>query len=307
MTIHQFLLKEGWFVPDIFELKDGSDRRPVQVATVVVDECSMIPVDLFGTLLRALDSGPLTRLILVGDPNQLPPIGPGRPFADIIEWLQEEEADCIAPLSVCMRTSEHGSDPDGESVALALAESYRASEVNPGDDEVLADVARGVSSGDLEVTFWKDHDELLARLRSRMATNLGIRERDYQSFNRSLGIDTRDWIRAEAWQILSPSRVHHFGTDELNRLIQQEYKGGLIARARNPGTKSARPFGEQDIVWTDKVIQVVNQGRKGWPRGEALNYVANGEIGIVKRTQGGYLDVGTTGIRSTTVWNWPMR
>ena len=55
-------------------------------------------------LLRALDSGPLRRLILVGDPNQLPPIGPGRPFADIIEWLHKEHVDCIAPLHVCMRT-----------------------------------------------------------------------------------------------------------------------------------------------------------------------------------------------------------
>ena len=30
----------------------------------------------------------VTRLILVGDPNQLPPIGPGRPFVDIIAWLE---------------------------------------------------------------------------------------------------------------------------------------------------------------------------------------------------------------------------
>ncbi|QCQ22088.1 hypothetical protein FDQ92_07855 [Desulfoglaeba alkanexedens ALDC] len=77
MTIHQFLLKQGWFMPDIFVLKPQSDQRPYQATTVIIDECSMIPTDLFGTLLRALDSGPLSRLILVGDPNQLPPIGPG--------------------------------------------------------------------------------------------------------------------------------------------------------------------------------------------------------------------------------------
>ncbi len=80
MTIHQFLLKQGWFVPDIFALKPDSDQSPFQATTVVVDECSMIPTDLFGTLLRALDSGPLSRLILVGDLNQLPPIGPGETF-----------------------------------------------------------------------------------------------------------------------------------------------------------------------------------------------------------------------------------
>jgi len=295
MTIHQFLLKQGWFVPDIFALKQESDKSPYQATTVIIDECSMIPSDLFGTLLRALDSGPLSRLILVGDPNQLPPIGPGRPFADIIEWLEREHPDCISPLSVCMRTDEDEGTSVKESVALALAEGYRASVVSPGDDEILAAVARGESAGDLEVAFWDDHDQLLAQLRSRMAGNLGIRDDDYASFNRSLGIDTKDWVRSEDWQILSPTRAQHFGTDDLNRLIQMEYKGGLIAQAKNPRNKSPRPFGDQEIVYTDKVIQVINRSIKGWPRDTGLDYVANGEIGIVRSTtkvnRSSYLDV----------------
>jgi len=290
MTIHQFLLKQGWFVPDIFALKQKSEERPYQATTVIVDECSMIPTDLFGTLLRALDAGPLSRLILVGDPNQLPPIGPGRPFADIIEWLQKEQPDCIAPLSVCMRTDEDEGGPAEDSVALALADGYRASVVSPGDDEILAAVARGRSAGDLDVVFWDDHDDLLAKLKGRMAALLGIRDNDYKSFNRSLGIDVKNWMRSEAWQVLSPTRAQHFGTDNLNRLIQMEYKGGLIATARR---KKPRPFGEQEIVWTDKVIQVFNRSMKAWPRDTGLDYVANGEIGIVAATSAQYdsLDV----------------
>ena len=295
MTIHQFLLKQGWLVADIFALRRESDRSPFQATTVIVDECSMIPTDLLGTLLRALDSGPLSRLILVGDPNQLPPIGPGRPFADIIEWLQEKQTDCIAPLSVCMRTNEEGDGAAEDSVALALADGYRASVVSPGDDEILAAVARGESTRDLEVVFWDDHDELLNGLRSRMAKDLGIREDDYKSFNASLGIDAKAWKRSEGWQILCPTRTQHFGTDDLNRLIQKEYKGGLIAQAKNPYSKFPRPFGDQEIVWTDKVIQVINQSIKGWPRNTGLDYVANGEIGIVRSTNKGarspYLDV----------------
>ena len=209
MTIHQFLLKQGWFVPDIFALRKESSIGPFQATTVIIDECSMIPTDLFGTLLRAIDTGPLSRLILVGDPNQLPPIGPGRPFADIIEWLQNEQADCIAPLSVCMRIDEEERDPERDSVSLALADGYRASVASPGDDEILATVARGESTGDLEVVFWNDHDELLETLRRRMAANLAVRDDDYGSFNRSLGIDTKDWVRSEAWQILSPRRARH--------------------------------------------------------------------------------------------------
>lgn len=294
MTIHQFLLKQGWFVPDIFVLKPQSDQSPYQVTTVIIDECSMIPTDLFGTLLRALDSGPLSRLILVGDPNQLPPIGPGRPFADIIEWLQREHPECIAPLGVCMRTDDERDIPAENSIALALADGYRASVVSPGDDEVLAAIARGESAGDLEVVFWDNHDELLAKLKGRMADLLGIRDDDYQSFNRSLGIDAKNWVHSEAWQILSPTRAQHFGTDDLNRLIQLEYKGGLIANAKNPWSKVPRPFGEQEIVYTDKVIQVINRSIKGWPRDTGLDYVANGEIGIVRSTtkgdRGDYLD-----------------
>ena len=295
MTIHQFLLKQGWFMADIFALKTESDESPFQATTVIVDECSMIPTDLFGTLLRALDSGPLSRLILVGDPNQLPPIGPGRPFADIIEWLKKEHADCIAPLSVCMRTNEKEDGPAEDSVALALADGYRASVVSPGDDEILAAVARGEAKGDLEAVFWHDHDQLLAMLRSRMAENLGIRDDDYKSFNHSLGIDTKAWVQSEAWQILSPTRAQHFGTDDLNRLVQKEYKGGLIAQARSPRSRFPRPFGDQDIVWTDKVIQIINRSIPGWPKGVGLDYVANGEIGIVhsttKGTRSSYLDV----------------
>ena len=127
----------------------------------------MIPTDFFGTLLRALDSGPLRRLILVGDPNQLPPIGPGRPFADLIEWLQKKHPDCIAPLNECMRIDDDPAESSEESIALALADGYRASAVGPADDEILASVARGESNGDLEVVFWNDHDELLAKLKDR--------------------------------------------------------------------------------------------------------------------------------------------
>ncbi|MBT4512064.1 MAG: AAA family ATPase [Chloroflexi bacterium] len=275
MTIHQFLLKQGWFRTGLFALKDDSDRDSYKATTVVIDECSMIPVDLFGTLLRALDMGPLTRLILVGDPNQLPPIGPGRPFIDIIEWLNKNYPDCIAPLNVCMRVDED--DPtessNEESVALELANGFRADAANPGDDEILASVARGRSEGDLQVVFWEDYDELRAKLKQNMADFLGFKENDFKGFNRSLGIDVGDWKKSEAWQILSPTRTQYFGTDDLNRTIQFEYRGGLINRAQNRWNRTPLPFGDLDIVWNDKIIQIRNQSRKGWPRNTGLEYV----------------------------------
>jgi exodeoxyribonuclease V alpha subunit len=301
-TIHQFLLKHGWLRPEIYQLRrEGGNRA--SAPTVIIDECSMVPTDLLGTLFRAISLDHVQRLILVGDPNQLPPIGPGRPFVDIVAWLTDHSADCVAHLRTTMRTAQ-GSDLSGEaSVALAFADGYRSDSVNPGDDEILSRIARGESWGDLETHFWKDHDELKQLLKQNMRELLELgAEGDYATFNESLGIGERpweqgDWRSAEAWQILSPLRIHPFGTDELNRTIQLEYRGGLIQSSTARWSKRPRPFGEQDIVYTDKVIQIANRRRQAWPRDRhALDYIANGEVGIVIRTSrgstGDYLDVG---------------
>ena len=50
---------------------------------VVVDECSMLPNDLMVSILSAIKPG--TKVVLVGDPHQLPPIGKGLPFSDMIK------------------------------------------------------------------------------------------------------------------------------------------------------------------------------------------------------------------------------
>lgn len=283
-TIHQFLLSQGWFMPGIFALRQESDKEPFKAVTVVVDECSMIPTDLFGTMLKALDGGPLKRLILVGDPNQLPPIGPGRPFVDTIEWLKGDCPEAVTPLAVCMRTDESGGE-SGDSVALALADGYRTGDIGPADDEILTAVARGQSQGDLDVVFWKDSDELQQAIRAALSSQIGIGAGDYSAFNRSLGIPEKNWEASESWQILSPTRTHHYGTDDINRDVQMEYRGGLIRNGQKAYSKSAKPFGEQEIVYTDKVIQVVNRSFEAWPRDTGLDYVANGEIGIVASTR----------------------
>lgn len=55
---------------------------PIDADVIVVDEASMIDIELAAALFDAI--GPRSRLVLVGDVNQLPPVGPGRPFADMI-------------------------------------------------------------------------------------------------------------------------------------------------------------------------------------------------------------------------------
>lgn len=77
-TIHRLLE----FDPKIFGFKRGKEN-PLQADIVVVDESSMIDVVLMNQLLRAIPSG--AALLLVGDVDQLPSVGPGSVLADIID------------------------------------------------------------------------------------------------------------------------------------------------------------------------------------------------------------------------------
>ena len=58
------------------------EQNPLKADAVIVDEMSMVDVQLMHSLLRAVPER--ARLILVGDPDQLPPVGPGSPFADCL-------------------------------------------------------------------------------------------------------------------------------------------------------------------------------------------------------------------------------
>lgn len=285
-TIHQFLMRHKWLNPDNFALKlTGGDQHGAP--TVIIDEASMIPMDLLGVLFRALDLNKVSRLILVGDPNQLPPIGPGRPLVDIIAWLEadDERKKCLARLMERARHEDH------DSQALQLADGYLRDDTSPGDDDMLSRVAREDVGGDLEVRYWRDGSQLEEQLAASMKRHLKLTDdkKPYVPFNASLGLaeDSKDNnpVLAERWQILSPVRNHEFGTTEINRKIQAKYRGGMLNYSKGKGI---RPFGEQEIVWTDKVMQSVNRPKPSYPKSDdGLNYVANGEIGLVVSTSKG--------------------
>jgi len=286
LTIHQFLMRSEWLNPDNFALKLKGGKE-AGAPTVIIDEASMIPMDLLGVLFRALDLNKVTRLILVGDPNQLPPIGPGRPFVDIIAWLEadEERSRCLARLMERARHEDHNSQ------ALLLADGYLRDDSTPGDDDMLSRVARNDVGGDLEVRFWRDISQLEEELEATMKKHLPLTDgpKIYVPFNVSLGFteDCKTWKaeQAERWQILSPVRNHEYGTAEINRKIQAKYRGGMLNHSKRKGVK---PFGEQEIVWTDKVMQAVNCRKISYPKAQqGLNYVANGEIGLVVQTSEG--------------------
>ena len=84
-TIHRLLELTG--VPSDDKDTSGmhferNEENPLDADAIIIDEMSMVDIDLMHALLRAVNPG--TRLILVGDTNQLPSVGPGNVLRDLI-------------------------------------------------------------------------------------------------------------------------------------------------------------------------------------------------------------------------------
>lgn len=277
-TIHQVLNDVEMLGPG-YRILDTPAGGKASYRTVVVDEASMLSVELLAALFRAIDTNAFRRLVLVGDPAQLPPIGPGRPFVDALHWARRQRPDCVAELTTCMRVIEGG---DGGTISrgLELAGGYR-DDPSRGDDAALSELVRVGELGDVQIAFWSDHAGLLSGIERVLNDSFGIRDGDAAAFDRSMRIDRGDWSGSEAWQILSATRIHPFGTVELNRVMQSRFRARQLAQARDPRSRWPGPVGEQEIVHLDKVMQTANTPRWLPKNAEGLRFVANGEIGIV--------------------------
>ncbi len=81
---------------------EKNDENPLEADVLILDEMSMVDIWLFRSLLRSVLPG--TKLILVGDENQLPSVGPGSVLKDLIA----SEAFPVATLTKIYRQSEAG-------------------------------------------------------------------------------------------------------------------------------------------------------------------------------------------------------
>ena len=199
MTVAQFLHRLGRY--------DGSRQRPKfdgkekyrKEKTVVIDECSMLTMDDLVAVLEALDLAHVQRLILVGDPNQLPPIGVGRPFADLVVVPRDHGGQGGRRLAARQRaraalgrSPRSGSGISTTSDALRLA-SWFTREQQPVDaDRVLSDLELGEKFNDLEICFWKTPEELRAQLLDAFQRHLGLTRPERRGgFDKALGLDER--------------------------------------------------------------------------------------------------------------------
>jgi hypothetical protein len=95
LTIAQFLSRSGRYdaATQRYCLTGGPKEKVGR--TVIVDECSMLTEEMMAALLESLSG--VHRLVFVGDSRQLPPIGAGRPFVDIIAHLAPADVESRFP------------------------------------------------------------------------------------------------------------------------------------------------------------------------------------------------------------------
>ena len=288
-TIAQFLNPYGHYdgKSGRYLLNPNCSNCAKDYRTVIVDEASMLTEDMLGALLNAMHK--VERLILVGDPAQLPPIGAGRPFVDIIAELRRRKADGreqgYAELAIGHRQTEsQGND-------MSFARWFGTSAPLSCDDIAFTD--GDIDEQRLQFVNWETEEGFREKLMEVLAEELNMR--DDRSFNQSLGCHSKgqwDYFNRgqavddiENWQILSPLRGMSYGVNDINRQIHQRFRAKLLEYSKR-NYDIPKPMGAEQIIYGDKVINQKNQTGRPRQRVEEpyerdKGYLANGEIGIV--------------------------
>lgn len=292
LNVAQFLVRSNRFdFNDMRYILSSADYADVP-NTVIIDEASMLTEEMFGALIQALKKS--KRIIFVGDPNQLPPIGAGRPFVDLVYMLKLKLQKGVFPrgcehygeLTVNRRQQSNEVRMD-----VRLSRLFTTTE-DSLDDDVITEI---IKSGDTHIEFeqWTTREELEEKLLYIMAREVGMSDDDDQEgFDRALGgvfgqygtfFNTGCAKKVENWQILAPVKNMPQGVMNMNRLIHLKYREKYLELSKHWGARKriANSLGPEGIVYGDKVINVINTSRKeAWPKDGARNYIANGEIGI---------------------------
>lgn len=246
-TLHRLL--------DIGKLEDESGRvgtidyevAPIDADIIVVDEMSMVDLFLMNYLLKAIYQG--TKLILVGDADQLPSVGPGSILKDLIN----SERIPTVHLNKIFRQ------------AAKSKIILNAHKVNNGERFVNKE---DEGFGDLNNDFFyinernqeKIIDEVISLCKDRLK-NYG----DYDFFSNI--------------QVLSPTKKGNLGTKELNKMLQTSL---------NPASalKMEKKVGEVIFREGDRIMQTKNNYDIYWEKKdnkyEVGSGIFNGELGRIE-------------------------
>lgn len=253
-TIHSLLASGGW-LNDNMTFKRFGGKQDKEVNTVIIDETSMVDLSLLATLFRAIHWNNVKRLILVGDPNQLPPIGRGKVFSDTIEWLRRDYPANVGELKHNIRQMENRINNCGTGIvdlAQILIQEKQNDIEKPVREKILRKIQEGdVVDKDLAVRYWQTSDDLDELIRKELIRDLNAEEDvtklpDY--WINACKLPNSQERNPSFLQVMSPFRGDDHGTDRLNSVLQS-----LL------NERWASKFTIDTITLFDKVIQIVNR------------------------------------------------
>ncbi len=219
-TIHRLL--ETQFDPISGELIFAHNQdEPLRYDAVIVDETSMVDLPLMSALLGALRGD--CRLVLVGDPDQLPSVGPGNLLSDLLR------SGCIP--------------------SIRLTEIFRQA-----SESAIVRTAHAVNRGQPPELDNKSNDFFFLRRHESQRTAETIVDLVARRLPENMGIPS-DQI-----QVLSPTRKYSTGTANLNRMLQQAINppeegkgerrfGEVIFRT---GDRVMQVKNNYDVMWRDR-------------------------------------------------------
>ena len=298
LTIAQFLNRNGHMLGETFSPYLTGHAIASISQTVIIDESSMLTEDQFGVLCEVLAKA--KRVIFAGDPNQLPPIGAGRPFFELCRKLEENKPEYFSKLTISSRRNNcdgsrgvdeefaafftaDGSTADIEDLLELTADGQQPIEFIPC---TTADDLGTVLDQVLSKTFTLINGDTDANTdpRTQFALSLGGTINDmWMNFDNSTGV--------ENWQILSPYRNRELiGSNSINQRLHDVYGKDPDLGNGVRKQKIRRPYGLQGICKGEKVINLENQNKISQSRiwnidniENPENTTANGEIGITAR------------------------
>jgi exodeoxyribonuclease V alpha subunit len=201
------------------------EHWPLDADVVVVDEASMLDVELAAALVEAVDDG--SHLLLVGDPAQLPSIGPGQVLADVID----SGAVPVTELATLYRQAEGGA---------------------------IARLATAVRAGDLPAVDSPDREVVVVPAPDSRAAAVRVLQLMTDSIPRALGIP--------AGEVQVVTTVHRgaAGTVALNAALKERLNPGPGEHAGfDPGDRVVATANHAEAGFANGEVGVVTGGRAG--------------------------------------------
>lgn len=249
-TIHR-LLALGKMEETLGMEKVDYQISPIDADIIIVDEMSMVDVFLMNYILKGLYIG--TKLVLVGDINQLPSVGPGNVLKDIIN--------------------------SGTIETIELNEIFRQA----AQSQIITN-AHKVNNGESFLSLQKE--ELKGKIQDFFYINETSTEKMLEDVislcsGRLKKYGNYDFFRDI--QVLTSTKKGKIGTKELNKELQNALNPQNVKN--NEHTASQKKHGDRTFLVGDRVMQVKNNYDIYWEKNHKENGtgIFNGELGTIKK------------------------